>query len=249
MRIPRSYPKRTIEHADGRRHIRESGYYRLFVSPPPELDRFHEVKEDIARLASKIHSASITNGNRLETDYIQHPDYNHNQPLRNPEVISHPHQLRKGHYAHQRFSVYGKKTEVDYVTVDMNTQGVWVNLYEIKDGGEMDTKKSQSEIDALFTIRNFLYCYQPVEYSPLHVRCFIVLWNAPSIQKGMFKASQHGLELITGRQMCSLLGGMDFDQIAKDRMNMGSDNFHYTIRQLRTILYKYDMTMGKIDTA
>ena len=240
QRVRQSKPKTSIEQACGRLNISDSGYYRLFTSQNPSQDRFDEVKKDIARLVSRVHSASITNGTRLETAYIANSLYNKNQPIVGAYLNTTS--LQEGHFVHMMFSILGKNIEVDYTIIHKHKHKTkWViKLFEIKDGGELDTKKAMSEVRTLISIKNAL------ESANVHVEMYIVLWNNQSIAKKSFKSALDGVHLITGRQMCKLVKGIDFDRISKDRTDVGPDNLSYIIRQFRLIVYKYDMIEDEI---
>lgn len=233
--------KTSIEHASGRKNIADSGYFRLLIASNPNNDSYNDIKKEIAKLVSKIHSASITNGNRLETDYIANPIYNSNNPEHINIPITHIDQLREGHFTHLKFYAMGKNIEVDYTMVSIIDNTICVHLFEIKDGGEMDTKKAISEVRSLLEIEEMLReCNSPL-YNYVVVNPYIVLWNTDKITKGSFKISPNNVYLITGKQMCSIVGGMDFDTISSDRTNIGPENLSYIIKQFKSITYKYDM--------
>lgn len=231
--------KTSIEQSSGRPNIIDSGYYRLFTSHSPSHDQFDEVKRDIARLISRVHSASITNGTRLETSYIANPMYNTHLPVVGAHLNST--MLQEGHFVHMMFPVLGRNIEVDYVIVERESARWVVKLFEIKDGGELDTKKAMSEVRTLLSIKMALQ-----QALCVHVEMYIVLWNTQVITKHSFKSGLEGVHLITGRQMCKLVKGINFDRISKDRTEIGPDNLSYIIRQFRSIVYKYNMIEDEI---
>jgi hypothetical protein len=235
--------KSSIEQAYGRSNIRDSGYYRLFMAENPDHDCYDEIKMDIARLMSRIHSASITNGTRLETSYIGNPIYNENCLTYREGLITNENMLHPGHFIHARFSVLGRSIEVDYITVHEQDGHRLIRLFEIKDGGEMDTKKGASEVRMLMDVKEMLLssCEDNADTCSIEIEMYIVLWNTDQITKKSFKTGLDKVHLVTGRQMCEMIGGIDFDRIVKDRRSIGPDNLNYTIKQLRTIVYKYDL--------
>jgi hypothetical protein len=232
--------KTTIEHASGRKNITESGYYRLLISSKTKNDKYDAVKKEIAKLISKVHSASITNGNRLESDYIANPVYNKNEPIYTNVGITHIDQLYYGHFVHLKFYTMDKNIQVDYTLVEIINDTIYIHLFEIKDGGEMDTKKEISEVRTLMSIENMLRHSKSNIYKHVVVNSYIVLWNTDKITKKSFKTPLLGVYLITGKEMCSIIGNMDFDKIANDRTNIGPENLYYIIRQFKSILYKYE---------
>jgi hypothetical protein len=234
--------KTRIEQAQGRRNICDSGYYRLYTSGDPSCDSLHVIKKDIARLVSRIHSASITNGNRLGTDYIGCSAYNRNHPQRLDKPVLHANHLPRGHLVNTRFCLADKTVEVDYATIQETEDGLHVSLYEVKDGGELDTKKGMSEVQSLVGVRDMI-CQQAQAHAGgcrVYVELYIVLWNTEAITRHSFKSPLGDVRLITGRQMCQQVGGMDFDTICLDRMGTGPENLVYTIRQFRHIVHMYD---------
>ena len=233
--------KTSIEHASGRKNIADSGYFRLLIASNPNNDSYNDIKKEIAKLVSKIHSASITNGNRLETDYIANPIYNSNNPEHSNIPITHIDQLREGHFTHLKFYAMGKNIEVDYTIINIDKEIIYVQLFEIKDGGEMDTKKAVSEVRSLLEIEDMLRECNSSLYKYVVIKPYIVLWNTDRITKWSFKSPLNTVYLITGKQMCMIVGGMDFDIISKDRTNIGPENLSYIIKQFKTIVYKYDI--------
>ena len=237
----------SIEHASGRKNIADSGYFRLLIASNPNNDSYNDIKKDIAKLVSKIHSASIINGNILVTEYIANHIYNSNLPKYRDIPITHIDELCEGHYMHLKFYINGKNIEVDYTIVDIEDDTIYIQLFEIKDGGEMDTKKADSEVRSLLEIEDMLQDSNNLLYKYVVIKPYIVLWNTYKITKGSFKASLSSVYLITGKQMCIIVGGMDFDTITRDRTDIGPDNLSYIIRQFKTIVYKYDMINEQLD--
>lgn len=240
--------KTSIEQACGRTNIRDSGYYRLFMAECPDQDRYDEIKMDIARLMSRVHSASITNGSRLETGYIGNPAYNENCLTYRDGLVTSEDRLHPGHFVHMRFGVLDRSIEVDYITVHEQDGHRLVRLFEIKDGGEMDTKKAASEVKMLTDVKEMLLgcCDSRPGMCSMEIEMYIVLWNTEQITRKSFKSGLDKVHLVTGRQMCEMIGGIDFDRIARDRRSIGPDNLRYTIKQLRSIVYKYDLLEGEM---
>ena len=107
----------SIEHASGRKNIADSGYFRLLIASNPNNDSYNDIKKDIAKLVSKIHSASIINGNILVTEYIANHIYNSNLPNYRDIPITHIDELCEGHYTHLKFYINGKNIEVELITM------------------------------------------------------------------------------------------------------------------------------------
>ncbi len=244
---PRPYhiPRRmSIEKTRGRQgDIRDSGYYRLFESQKTDSG-YDEVAQRLARIVSKIHSASICNGNKLE-EYIGNSEYNKNNPINN-HVVTSLQSIEKGHYLNIRFEkdlwddTKTQSTEIDYMLHD----GERICLFEIKDGDTFDTKKSREEIKSLRDVSILLKGHTP----NLPVHCYIVLWNIKDLRKNGFKATlDDDISLINGRMMCDIIGNVDYDKIIHSRKDIGDKNLGFCINELREIIRVYDEIYKKED--
>lgn len=247
----------SIEATRGRQgNIRDSGYYRLFESQSTD-DRYDGIAQDLARLVSKIHSASICNGNRLE-QYISKDRYNSNRPHTN-HTITNLVTIGDGHYTNVLFpkelwndESKTQSTEVDYMVVSrpadtttdtdtetpVRTVPVDVMLFEIKDGDTFDTKKSREELKSLECVRTLLEAGLP----GARVRCYVVLWNCKDISKNGFKAKmgRSSAELINGETMCAIAGGISYNEIVHERKSIGDENLLFCITKMRDLVRIYD---------
>jgi hypothetical protein len=225
----------SIEKTRGRQgDIRDSGYYRLFESQNTD-DGYDEVAQKLARIVSKIHSASICNGNKLE-------EYIGNSPINN-HIIKSLTDLKKGHYLNIKFDKDlwdGKKTqstEIDYMLYETYTDTPRVCLFEVKDGDTFDTKKSREELNSLREVSILLKEHMPRVF----VQCYVVLWNIKDPKKNGFKANlDENITLINGRIMCDMIGNLDYDNITHLRKDIGDKNLNFCIKELREIVRIYD---------
>lgn len=241
----------SIENTRGRQgDIRDSGYYRLFESRNTE-GGYDEVAQRLARIMSKIHSASICNGNKLE-EYIGNTMYNKNTPVKN-HVVASLLDIDKGHYLNIKFEkdLWGGKkkqsTEIDYMLYDdANTDRRRICLFEIKDGDTFDTKKSREEINSLRDVSILLKEHIP----DVSVLCYVVLWNIKDIKKSGFKANmEDNITLINGRMMCDIIENIDYNNIIHSRKDIGDNNLDFCIRELKDIIQVYDeIKKSKSDT-
>ena len=231
--------KTSIETTRGRQgDIRDSGYYRLFQSQKTDSG-YDEIAQRLARIVSKIHSASICNGNKLE-EYIGSSVYNTNSPTKNHAVISLP-EIQKGHYMKILFDkgLWGENkkeqsTEIDYMLYDEQNR---ICLFEIKDGDAFDTKKSREEIKSIRDVSILLKDHMP----DASIKCYVVLWNIKDLKKNNFKASlDEGISLINGRMMCDIIGNIDYDTIIHSRKEIGDRNLDFCIHEMREIVRTYD---------
>lgn len=245
----------SIQDMKGRKgDITGSGYYRLLQSQKDD-DKNDGIAKDIARLLSKIHSASISNGAKLESEYIGNETYNKNCPKKEvciTDLVS----LSNGHYINIKFDKklwndneetenQPKKTEtteVDYITFEKDTEKdtgketVKVKLFEIKDGDTFDTKKSRSELQSLEKVKKLLQD----TYTNAEVTTYVVLWNTKDLSENGFKAKLIDTMLITGKMMCELIGNLDYEKINHDRKCIGNKNLQYILSSMKRILYVYD---------
>lgn len=250
----------SIEKTRGRQgNICDSGYYRLFESQSADTTT-DAIAQRIARLVSKIHSASICNGNKLE-EFIGSADYNLHAPKRNSKIM-HLSELASGHYLNIKFekelwdTPKSQSTEIDYMLVrrkaapvpapedpedpedaEKKKEDIEVALFEIKDGDTFDTKKSREELNSLKEVSNLITKNLP----GASVLCYVVLWNVKDIAKNGFKAKlPDGITLINGRMMCDIVKNIEYEKILHSRKEIGDKNLEFCINELRNIVTEYD---------
>lgn len=189
-----------LSSAKGRKDPENSGYFRIFAEDENDQEALA-----LAKIISKIHATGIKNGNLLDSQIIPSSNFNPNNPKKG-EVTG------QGHFWQV---VFGKK-KLDYVTVTDNE----IHVYEIKDGDNFDTKKSQGEYAALRTAKAHFAAKEPSKKVYIHVVC----WNAKRRDKISFKVCNLPAKvLMTGRDFCERYG-LDFAAIAASRRNTAAAN-------------------------
>jgi hypothetical protein len=194
----------------GRKDIENSGYYRSIA-----IKHNDTLALEMAKMFSAMQSIVISNGNDLDSKIIPDARFNkHNPQKSNSSKINHE---CIGHFF--KFKVMKedctriKKTciEIDYLTVDSKR----IRIFEIKDGDNFDTKKSEGEIESLTIATNYFK-----ERFPDHdVTSHVVMWNASDVNKTLFKVK--GLPsdcLMTGKHFCELID-LPFEEIVEYKKN------------------------------
>jgi len=104
-------------------------------------------------------------------------------------------------------------------------------VIEIKDGDQFDTKKSEG---GRITLHAFVD--DVVSILPFSFKIYMCSFNAPS-REAVYHGLKHKFpidELLTGRQLCDLLG-IDYDEIREIRKEDQEDNINYFVDQLKNI--------------
>lgn len=217
-----------LKNSKGRKDILNSGYYRVFA----ELDK-DPIALQLANLISKVQACVITKGSELDGKYLISSTYNPNNVIL--KKTSAEEDIPNGHYSKFKISkkqwaqVSGKQAmELDYVVITEDT----VDIYEVKDGDNFDTKKSKSEIDGLVIAQEYFEDRFPEK----DVKFYVVLWNAKDIKLTSFKVS--GLEegiLITGKEFCEKTG-CKFNEINEARKEHCQENKEWLLDQIQEII-------------
>jgi len=197
------------------------GYDRLFVLP------------DTGKHYQKVHSTVIRNGCELseliiknykgELPYFKGKDCNTFK-----KVLS---LIKKFPYGiilkEAKFEFNGKKISLDYLIIHQVNGFVYV--IEIKDGNNLDTKKTKSEIDSLESVEKLLhelgYCVKKV----------LVAFNCGN-SKHNFKDKRVDEIFMNGIEFCKKFN-VSFEGIIYDRK---SD-------RLQNELYHYDFIMKEFE--
>lgn len=189
-----------LSSAKGRKDPENSGYFRIFAEDENDKEALA-----IATILSKVQATSIKNGNLLDSQLIPAAEFNPNNPQKG-EVTG------QGHFWQVKF---GKK-RLDYVTVDEHE----IHVYEIKDGDNFDTKKSQGEHAALLAAQGFFADREPSKNVHIHVVC----WNATDCDAISFKVCDlpNGI-IMTGREFCNRTS-VAFDAINASRRKVAAQN-------------------------
>ena len=219
-----------LEATKGRKDIVNSGYYRVFK----ETDDDEEAMQ-IAGLCSRIQACVISNGCVLDGQIIPSKEYNANEPRHGctSDVLDDD---TVGHFAKFRLlkkhcvEVNNKTaTELDYLVITMDS----VEIYEIKDGDNFDTKKSQGEIKCLNIVRDYFVRRYPAK----SVNTRIVLWNALDMKRTSVKAKEmmDTGTLLTGVAFCEKYD-IDYDKISEARMKHGGGNRKYFWSEVQNMM-------------
>jgi hypothetical protein len=212
----------------GRSDIENSGYYRVIASKEND-----EVALALASVFSEMQAKVICNGNMLDTKIIPDPRFNPNNVKCKVKSSSIDPNDCNGHYAHFEvmqkdcISIDKKCIQLDYVSID-DTQ---VCIYEIKDGDNFDTKKSEGEVESLSKATTFFKRIFPEKV----VTPRVVLWNAKDLSKVSFKAKYSAGYIIRGMDFCKKYN-IDWDGITTYRMSLGDENQEELIKRLEEAL-------------
>ena len=197
----------------GRKDLQNSGYFRLFNEIPDD-----PMALALARIFSKVQSGVIGNGNLLDAVVIPDPAYNKNNVIRKGSATE------PGHYSKVKVG----STEIDYVTVSETA----INLYEIKDGDNFDTKKSRGEVDTLVKMQAHFQTRDPTKA----VNYNIVFWNADDKSTISFKTKVPDGVIINGREFCQRIN-VDYDEINEGRKIAAIQNKQWVIEQFSAIVF------------
>lgn len=219
----------SLSKAKGRKNLSTSGYYRLFAE-----DDEDETAISLAELCTKIHACVISKGNELDGYYLTNEEFNPNNVI--IKMSSSSGLLSNGHYSKfvvEKGDFLGipkgqKSIEIDYLVISEDA----IEIYEIKDGDNFDTKKSQGEIDSLTAAKQYFEEIFPEK----HVSYKIVFWNAQDVKSISFKVNNLSPEtLITGEMFCEKIG-CNFTKINQHRKQHSKDNKEWFFEQIHTIL-------------
>lgn len=209
-----------IERMKGRRVKQSpSGYTRLFGNA------------ELGNLMSRIQAAVISSGTELEkliwerVNKINDLDLFISQTIENPKEgiwVANKNQIKISKYIKS-------KHDPDFLVFDLTKRLGYP--FELKDGDQFDTKKSDSEYD---TLHNF--CNDISRALPLHLRIYICCFNAQNKDE-IYNGLKHRFsmnEVLTGKDLCSLLG-ISYNDIIQARVNDQTHNFEYFIDNLLKI--------------
>jgi hypothetical protein len=208
----------SLKTAKGRLNPIESSYYRIFAENADD-----SLAVALSDLMSKIHSVSISSGNRLDSIYIPSPEFNRNKVITKQKSSKVDWDNCIGHYSKFQVSkadcpnITNKShSEIDYLTIT-DTE---VHLFEVKDGDNFDTKKSQGEKHSLEVLKQFFQAKFPEK--KIHIR--LVFWNSNDVTKHGLKTADIDPEMIiTGKTFCEIID-CDYDGINKSRREYAKEN-------------------------
>ena len=209
-----------IINAKGRRlNQSPSGYTRLFGDA------------ELGNLLSRIQGTVISSGTELEhliwersnqiTDLVGF--ITHLKTHDNTKVwVANKNQIRDSKYINSNY-------EPDFLFFDLRDNICYV--VEVKDGDQFDTKKSHSEHTALHGFTDTVRYSLPLDFQ-IRICCF----NANTkeeIYTGL-KRKFSMSEILTGRELCDLLG-IEFDDIINTRKVDQAINLDYFVKSLLNI--------------
>ena len=208
-----------IRDAQGRRKNQSpSGYSRLFGDI------------ELGNLMSRVQGAVISAGSELERLILARcqtiSDFDKfvtDLENKSPGIfVATKIQIKKSKVIKSRF-------EPDLMAFDLVQRICYI--IEVKDGDQFDTKKSEGE---RITLHSFVD--DVASLLPFSFRIYMCSFNAPS-KEAIYHGLKHKFpieELITGKELCDLLG-IDFDDLCEARKKDQEDNIDYFVEQLKNI--------------
>lgn len=192
--------------------------------------------ENMADIFIKTHSTNIRNGNELEEIIINDtPDIMTIKDLDDFIEKCRKHIISKGFYLCPKKvidkSQYKlKKHQPDLMILILSDDNI-CHILELKDGDDFDTKKSQSEKEALVAFKEHIQpkiqdIFNQIDYK---ICCFNQT-DKQQIVKGLKKKFTID-EVITGKELCDMLQ-IDYEEICKKRQEDTKDNFKYIIEEM-----------------
>ena len=200
--------------------IKKSGYYAIFGD------------EVLADLFRKVQSTTIRNGNELQ-DLI----FNEISVLKLDSKTTFSDivglmatgqsfyvpnfKISKSQLDDVGIKLKGKK-KIDVDAIFFK-DGI-LYIIEYKQGDNLDTKKSQGEIESLTKISNF-FKNHGIKTNPK-----LVMWICDDVKNSSIKTTEHKEYLITGFEISEVLG-ISFDKVQSIRNADQSDNIEYIKEQ------------------
>jgi hypothetical protein len=187
-------------------------------------------------LCRKVQSTTIRNGNELQHIIFNNIEIDKYLKISFGEMLI---LIEKGEnfycpnvkiskeiFNENGFELKGKKnTDVDgFLYLD----GI-LYIIEYKDGDNLDTKKSQIEIESLTKLSNLL-TNLGIDNQPK-----LVLWRNDDIENSSIKTTENREYLINGKNMSDLLD-INFDEIVKIRAKEQVDNCKYFLKKVISLI-------------
>ena len=205
-----------IREAKGRRKDQSpSGYSRLFGN------------SELGHLLSRVQGTVISAGSELEKLIIER-----SRPIKDfDKFITNLNDRSPGIFVATKKQIKASKIistkfEPDLLAFDLVKRVCCV--IEVKDGDQFDTKKAEGE---RVTLHNFVNEVSPV--LPFSFKVFMCSFNARD-KKEVYDGLKHKFpmgELLTGKELCDLLG-IDYNEIISVRQGDYGDNLDYFIDEL-----------------
>jgi hypothetical protein len=206
--------------------IKKSGYYAVLGN------------EELADLLRKGQSTTIRNGNELEDIIANQVSFNkvcsinfedllnkiNTNPTENFYISKFS--LKKEVLVDNGIELKGKKS----ISIDgLLYKDSVLYIIEYKDGDNLDTKKSQGEIESLSKISK-LFTLFGIDNCPK-----LVLWRCDDVKNSSIKTTEHREYLTTGLDVSDILD-ISFTDIQEIRNRDQADNVLYFTEQVCKIL-------------
>ena len=185
---------------------------------------------EVGTLIQKVQSTVISNGSELERIIVRYSVVIENLDKWVEDFIAH--KIQMGTYLCPKKALKGSsykmsKHEPDMAIFQFTEELSNCYIVEMKDGDSFDTKKADGEHKSREE-----YCTFLGRKIPFITNFYICCFNQSDkeiIQKG-FKEKFSIEEIMTGQELCSLLG-IDYEKITKERKEDAADNLEYFISE------------------
>ncbi len=209
---------------DKKNDITKSGYYNVFG-----------VKE-LAELCRKIQSTTIRNGNELQDIILSEVtvqklskkiDLDSLIKLINSGSTFYiaNYRISKSQLESKGIKLSGKKN-IDIDAIFCKDKILYI--IEYKQGDNLDTKKSQSEVESLSKVSEFFKSLE-IETCPK-----LVMWVCDDVKNSSIKTTENKEFLITGKEACDIIG-LSFESIENIRKSDQEDNINFIFEEVDRI--------------
>jgi len=207
---------------DKKNDITKSGYFNVFGD------------KAIAELCRKIQSTTIRNGNELQDIILKEVSVQKLSQkidldslirlVRTGATFYIPnYKINKQQLESKNIKLIGKKNiDIDAIFCKENI----LYIIEYKQGDNLDTKKSQSEVESLSKISEFFNSY--------NILPKLVMWVCDDVKNSSIKTTESKEFLTTGKEACEILG-ISFENIELIRKQDQVDNINYFIEEFEKI--------------
>ena len=204
--------------------ITKSGYYNVFGD------------KEIAGLCRKIQSTTIRNGNELQDIIlgevsVQKLDKKIDLDSLIELVESGAtfyianYKISKKQLEKKGIKLKGKEN-IDIDAIFCKDKVLYI--IEYKQGDNLDTKKSQGEVESLSKISEFFQHYN-IETCPK-----LVMWICDDVKNSSIKTTENKEFLTTGKEACDILG-ISFENVENIRKSDQEDNIDFLFEEFEKI--------------
>lgn len=209
---------------DKKNDITKSGYFNVFGD------------KAIAELCRKIQSTTIRNGNELQDIILREVSVQKLSQkidldslirlVRTGATFYIPnYKINKQQLESKNIKLIGKKNiDIDAIFCKENI----LYIIEYKQGDNLDTKKSQSEVESLSKISELFSSYN-IQTLPK-----LVMWVCDDVKNSSIKTTESKEFLTTGKEACEILG-ISFENIELIRKQDQVDNINYFFEEFEKI--------------